>query len=72
MAILTSGCGCFSRRSFLSGAAALACVGEAVAQPAAFRIDVHHHVVPPRLSHDDQPAHARIAADEELVGAQFS
>lgn len=47
MAIMATGCGCVSRRSFLSGAAALACAGEAAAQPAAFRIDVHHHLVPP-------------------------
>jgi len=41
------GCGCLSRRSFLAGATALACVGDAAAQPAPFRIDVHHHLAPP-------------------------
>jgi len=46
------GCACLSRRSFLAGAAATGLAGfraEAVAQtpPAAHRIDVHHHMLPP-------------------------
>ena len=47
-------CACLSRRGFLSGVAAaggaatIAAAGGAAAQAAPFRVDVHHHLYPPK------------------------